>query len=98
MGWSSPGCSSTGAVSRSRTGSSRCWIPRAAAGAAAGPDGRFRFRVPRDAARLEACVHARGLLRHQLTRIALREGRPEGDGLVFDIRLQGDGATTFFRQ
>ena len=37
------------------------------------PDGRFSFRVPRDAARLEACVHARGLLRHQLTRIYLRD-------------------------
>lgn len=72
------------------------------------PDGRFRFRVPRNAARLEACVHARGLLRHQLTRISLRDpgdaapggmvARPDGDGLVFDIRMQGEGATTFFQQ
>ena len=36
-------------------------------------DGRFRFLVPREAAQLEACVHARGLLRHQLTRIYLRD-------------------------
>jgi len=36
-------------------------------------DGRFRFRVPRDLDHLEACVHARGLLRHQLTRIYLRD-------------------------
>ena len=31
--------------------------------------GRFRFLVPRDARRLEGSVFARGLLRHQLTRI-----------------------------
>jgi protocatechuate 3,4-dioxygenase alpha subunit len=36
-------------------------------------DGRFRFRVPRDVDHLEACVHARGLMRHQLTRIYLRD-------------------------
>jgi len=53
-------------------------------------DGRFRFRVPRDAERLEVCVHMRGLLRHQLTRVSLR------DGLVLDIRMQGEGATVFF--
>lgn len=35
--------------------------------------GGFRFRVPRDAVVLEALVFARGLLRHQRTRIYLRE-------------------------
>ena len=35
--------------------------------------GRFRFRVPRDCDVLEAYVFARGLLRHQRTRIYLRE-------------------------
>jgi protocatechuate 3,4-dioxygenase, alpha subunit len=36
-------------------------------------DGRFRFVVPRDADVLEALVFARGLLRHQRTRIYLRD-------------------------
>lgn len=35
--------------------------------------GRFRFRVPRECDVLEAFVFARGLLRHQRTRIYLRE-------------------------
>ena len=35
-------------------------------------DGRFSFRVPRDAECLDAHVFARGLLRHQRTRIYLR--------------------------
>jgi protocatechuate 3,4-dioxygenase alpha subunit len=35
--------------------------------------GRFRFRVPRDCDVLEAYVFARGLLRHQRTRIYLHE-------------------------
>lgn len=78
------------------------------------PAGTFRFRVPRDCDVLEAFVFARGLLRHQRTRIYLREvdddvlaalpavrrrtmlARPDGDGLRFDIRLQGDDATVFF--
>jgi protocatechuate 3,4-dioxygenase alpha subunit len=78
------------------------------------PSGSFRFRVPRDCEVLEAFVFARGLLRHQRTRIYLREvedevlaalpaaeretlrARPEGEALVFDIRLQGDQATVFF--
>jgi protocatechuate 3,4-dioxygenase alpha subunit len=37
------------------------------------PDGRFRFVVPSDCDVLEAFVFARGLLRHQRTRIYLRE-------------------------
>ena len=66
-------------------------------------DGRFRFVVPREATRLEAFVFARGLLRHQLTRIHLDGGEGaedetlvatrDGDGFRFDIRMQ---ATAFF--
>lgn len=76
--------------------------------------GRYRFRVPRDCDVLEAHVFARGLLRHQRTRIYLREiaddalasltpeeratllARDTGDGLRFDIRMQGEHATVFF--
>jgi protocatechuate 3,4-dioxygenase alpha subunit len=36
-------------------------------------EGRFRFRVPRDCDVLDAHVLARGLLRHQRTRIYLRQ-------------------------
>jgi protocatechuate 3,4-dioxygenase alpha subunit len=36
-------------------------------------EGRFRFLVPRDCDVLEAFVFARGLLRHERTRIHLRE-------------------------
>jgi protocatechuate 3,4-dioxygenase alpha subunit len=39
--------------------------------------GRFRFRVPRDCVVLDAFVFARGLLRHQRTRIYLRESEDE---------------------
>jgi protocatechuate 3,4-dioxygenase alpha subunit len=69
-------------------------------------DGRFAFVVPRGTRRLEAFVFARGLLRHQLTRIYLDDGGEaedetlvaarEGDGFRFDIRMQGDRATLFF--
>jgi protocatechuate 3,4-dioxygenase, alpha subunit len=41
------------------------------------PDGGFAFRVPRDCDVLEAYVFARGLLRHQRTRIYLREVEDE---------------------
>jgi protocatechuate 3,4-dioxygenase alpha subunit len=68
--------------------------------------GRFRFRVPRGARRLETYVFARGLLRHELTRIYLDGGadaehetlvaQRDGDGFRFDIRMQGDRATLFF--
>lgn len=40
-------------------------------------DGRFRFLVPRDCEVLEAYVFARGLLRHERTRIYLREVEDE---------------------
>ena len=82
-------------------------------------DGRFRFVVPREATRLEAFVFARGLLRHQLTRVyfpdeaaanaadpvlssldpadrATLVAAADGDGLRFDIRMQGDSQTVFF--
>jgi protocatechuate 3,4-dioxygenase alpha subunit len=69
-------------------------------------EGRFRFLVPRAAERLEVYVFARGLLRHQLTRVYLRDGAraedttlvaaADGDGFRWDIRMQGDGATLFF--
>ena len=69
-------------------------------------EGRFRFLVPRAATRLETYVFARGLLRHQLTRIYLDGGGAaehpsliavrDGAGMRFDIRMQGDGATAFF--
>ena len=70
-----------------------------------GDGGRFRFLVPRDARRLEASIFARGLLRHQLTRIYLDGdgaeddtlvARRDGDAFRFDIRMQGDRATLFF--
>jgi len=69
-------------------------------------DGRYRFLVPSGAVRLEAYVFARGLLRHQLTRIYLDGGdraedetlvaQRDGAGFRFDIRMQGDRATLFF--
>ncbi|MGH2935320.1 MAG: hypothetical protein ACRDL2_12525 [Gaiellaceae bacterium] len=39
--------------------------------------GSFRFRVPRDAVVLEMFVFARGMLRHERTRVYLREGDDE---------------------
>lgn len=44
------------------------------------PDGNFSLRVPRDAGHLEVYVFARGLLRHQWTRIYL--GDEEDDVLA----------------
>jgi protocatechuate 3,4-dioxygenase alpha subunit len=41
------------------------------------PDGGFAFRVPRDCDVLDAYVFARGLLRHQRTRIYLRDVEDE---------------------
>jgi protocatechuate 3,4-dioxygenase, alpha subunit len=69
-------------------------------------EGRFRFRIRPDTEVLEAFVFARGLLRHQRTRIHL--GDPDAaedqtlvalrqdDGFVFDLRMQGEQATLFF--
>jgi protocatechuate 3,4-dioxygenase, alpha subunit len=68
-------------------------------------DGRFSFVVGR-VPHLEAYVFARGLLKHQLTRIyfphaaneaptALVAEQDDGE-LRFDIRLQGERQTVFF--
>lgn len=88
-------------------------------------DGRFEFRIEkppplgRDAPRLDVLVFARGLLRHQLTRVyfpdeveanaadevlsalpaherATLVAEEDGEGLRFDVRLQGDRETVFF--
>jgi protocatechuate 3,4-dioxygenase, alpha subunit len=88
-------------------------------------DGRFAFTIARpagagaDAPRLDVYVFARGLLKHQLTRIYFPDepdanaadpvlsgldeddratliAQPGGDGLQFDIRMQGEAATVFF--
>jgi protocatechuate 3,4-dioxygenase alpha subunit len=69
-------------------------------------DGRFTFLIGK-VRHLEAYVFARGLLRHQLTRIYFpgeADGdvdptllaEPEDGALRFDIRLQGDRQTLFF--
>jgi protocatechuate 3,4-dioxygenase alpha subunit len=87
-------------------------------------EGRFRFVVAKPEAaggapHLELYVFARGLLRHQLTRVYFPDeesanaadpvlagldaadrstlvAAAEGDGLRFDIRMQGERATVFF--
>ncbi len=69
-------------------------------------EGRFRFRIRPDADVLEAFVFARGLLRHQRTRIHLGDGgaaedptlvaRRTDDGFLLDLRMQGEQATLFF--
>src|SRR5262249_28625523 len=69
-------------------------------------DGRFSFVVAADTPHLEAYVFARGLLRHQLTRIYVAEqpddalsslAAEQEDGVLrFDIRLQGERQTVFF--
>jgi protocatechuate 3,4-dioxygenase alpha subunit len=70
-------------------------------------DGRFSFVVPLQTPHFEAYVFARGLLRHQLTRIYLSEepadaqlsslvAEQEDGALRFDIRLQGGRQTVFF--
>jgi protocatechuate 3,4-dioxygenase, alpha subunit len=68
-------------------------------------DGRFSFLVG-EVRHVEAYVFARGLLRHQLTRIYFPDAANEApaalvaeqeDGeLRFDIRLQGERQTVFF--
>jgi protocatechuate 3,4-dioxygenase, alpha subunit len=73
-------------------------------------EGRFRFVVGR-VPYLHCFVFARGLLRHQLTRIYFGEPElsdlseaeratlvavDEGGAFRFDIRMQGDRATVFF--
>ena len=70
-------------------------------------DGEFEFLVPAGARRLEVMVFARGLLKPVLTRLYLPDAaanaedptmvaREEGDGLRFDVHLQGEQETAFF--
>ena len=69
-------------------------------------EGQFSFLVDPASPHLDVCVHARGLLRHQLTRVYLArpddaalaslDAEPEDGGLRFDIRLQGERETVFF--
>jgi protocatechuate 3,4-dioxygenase, alpha subunit len=103
------------------------WSAPAAAWGRCGthPDGRFEFVLakppapPGEAPHYEVYVFARGLLRHQLTRLyfpdepeanaadpvlsaldsaarATLVAHAEGDGLRFDIRMQGESQTVFF--
>ncbi|HST17947.1 MAG TPA: hypothetical protein VLK36_09780 [Gaiellaceae bacterium] len=89
------------------------------------PAGEFMFvaekppAAPGEAPRFDVLVFARGLLRHQVTRLyfpdeeAANAGDPvlsalspddratlvaaaDGDGLRFDIRMQGESQTVFF--
>ncbi len=59
-------------------------------------EGRFSFLIAPDAPHVEAYVFARGLLRHQLTRIHLSDAQREDGAFTFDIRLQGERQTVFF--
>jgi protocatechuate 3,4-dioxygenase, alpha subunit len=59
-------------------------------------EGRFSFLIAPDTPHVEAYVFARGLLRHQLTRIELSDAEKEDGAFRFDIRLQGDRQTVFF--
>jgi protocatechuate 3,4-dioxygenase alpha subunit len=60
-------------------------------------EGRYSFRVRPDAEVLEVHVFARGLLKHERTRIVLGElARQDGGGVVFDIHMQGENATVFY--
>ena len=69
-------------------------------------EGRFRFRIRPDADVLEAFVFARGLLRHQRTRIHLGHAdaaedptlvaQRTDDGFLLDLHMQGEQATLFF--
>ncbi len=89
------------------------------------PEGRFEFVLAKppgvggEAPRYDLYVFARGLLRHQLTRLyfpdeaeanaadpvlssmtpnerATLVAQTDGDGLRFDIRMQGESQTVFF--
>ena len=60
------------------------------------PEGCFSFVVAPGTPHVEAYVFARGLLRHQLTRIRLSDAEREDGAYRFDIRLQGDRQTVFF--
>lgn len=69
--------------------------------------GAFSFLVPEDVERLELMVFGRGLLKPALTRVHLGGGeraadptmvaRQEETGYRFDVHMQGERATAFFR-
>jgi protocatechuate 3,4-dioxygenase, alpha subunit len=68
-------------------------------------EGRYGFLIPSRARRLEVMVFARGLLKPVLTRLYVPGeaaedptmlARQEGDGLRFDVHLQGERETAFF--
>jgi protocatechuate 3,4-dioxygenase, alpha subunit len=59
-------------------------------------DGRFSFLIAPGTSHLEAYVFARGLLKHQLTRITATDAETQDGKLRFDIRLQGERQTVFF--
>ena len=67
--------------------------------------GEFSFLLPSDARRFEVMVFARGLLKPVLTRLYVpgeaaedetMVARMEGDGVRFDLQLQGERETAFF--
>lgn len=69
------------------------------------PSGEFTFLLPPDARRFEVTVFARGLLKHLLTQLRIPGepaddptmlAREEGEGLRFDVHLQGEQETAFF--
>jgi protocatechuate 3,4-dioxygenase alpha subunit len=68
-------------------------------------EGEFTFLLPPQARRFELMVFARGLLKPVLTRLYVPGeaaedpsmiAREEGDGLRFDVHLQGERETAFF--
>jgi protocatechuate 3,4-dioxygenase, alpha subunit len=84
------------------------WDPAAGFGrCGTNANGEYEFLLPADARRLEVMVFARGLLKPVLTRLYVPEAaadaedptmvaREDGDGLRFDVHLQGERETAFF--
>lgn len=91
-----------------RDGMIEVWDPGAGSWGRSSTDaeGRFRFRIRPDVDVLETFVFARGLLRHQRTRIHLGDADAAedptlvalrtDDGFLFDLHMQGAHATLFF--
>ena len=82
------------------------WSPELGfARCATNTEGEFTFSLPPGARRFEVIVFARGLLKPVLTRLYVpgeaaedesMVAREEGDGLRFDVHLQGEQETAFF--
>jgi protocatechuate 3,4-dioxygenase alpha subunit len=88
------------------------WDPELGFGrCATDASGEFSFLLPADARRFEVMIFARGLLKPVLTRLYVPAeaaeaaeaaedetmvARAEGDGLRFDVHLQGEQETAFF--